>query len=323
MSDSQSVAASCQWGCFEELEKGFWRLWEQYRDYLYRCCLKWMDGNAIDAEEALSLAMLKALEKLPDYAGKIKNLRGWLTSLTRNLCIDIHRGRRRKARQMESIEEVIVKGNEAVISSFDSPELGILRQELGHYIRRAIDSLSSRLRTPFILRYYHEISYQDIAQQLALSVDNVYKRIQQAREILQKRLSRYLSGLDDALLDSSESYKRGQSVVESEQFHPPNPPYQGGNRNWQLTSPLSKGGLRGVKQDLAAMPSPLSKGGLRGVKQDLVARCEESDETMISDSHTAIAMGCMGETINYQVTATCLETLPHKWYRSISPLGWS
>src|SRR5919199_1259476 len=225
MSDCQSIAASYLWGCFEELEKGFWRLWEQYRDYLYRCCLKWMGGNPIDAEEALSLAMLKAWDKLPDYAGKITNLRGWLTSLTRNLCIDIHRERRRKTRQMESIEEVVVKGNEAVISSFDSPELGILRQELGQYIRRAIDSLSPGLRTPFILRYYHQISYQDIAQKLALSVDNVYKRIQQAREILQKRLSRYLSGLDDALLDTSESYTRAQSVVESEQFHPPNPPF--------------------------------------------------------------------------------------------------
>ena len=66
-----------------------------------------------------------------------------------------------------------------------------------------------------VLRYYHQISYQDIAQQLALSLDNVYKRIQQARDILQKRLRRYWPGLDDALLDSSESsYIRNKSVVE-------------------------------------------------------------------------------------------------------------
>ena len=265
MSNSQFDSASCIRSCSEDIEKVFWQLWQQNRDYLYRCCFKWMGGNPTDAEEVLSHAMLKAWDKLPDHAEKITDLRAWLIRLTRNLCIDIHRERRRKSMQTESIEEVAARENSAVISCLDSPEVALLHHELGQYIRRAIDTLPCRLQTPFILHYYRQISYQDIAQQLALSLDNVYKRIQQARDILQKRLSRYFSGLDDALLDSSESYKRGQSVVESEQFYPPNlltkaPAYQGGNRNWQLTSPLSKGGLRGVTQDLAAMPSPLSKG---------------------------------------------------------------
>lgn len=41
------------------------------------------------------------------------------------------------------------------------------------------------------------MSYQDIAKQLALSNDNIRKRLQQAREILQKHLNNYLSGLND------------------------------------------------------------------------------------------------------------------------------
>lgn len=205
MSNSQSDSASCIRSCSEDIEKVFWQLWQQNRDYLYRCCFKWMSGNPTDAEEVLSRAMLKAWDKLPDHAEKITNLRAWLSRLTRNLCIDIHRERRRKAMQMEDIEEVAAGGNSAVISCFDSPEEALLHHELGQYIRRAIDTLPSRLQSPFILHYYHQISYQDIAQQLALSLDNVYKRIQQARDFLQKRLSRYLSGLDDALLDSSES----------------------------------------------------------------------------------------------------------------------
>lgn len=244
----------------------FWELWQQHQDYLYHRCLRSMGGNYINAEEAFSQATLKAWDKLPDYAGKITNVRAWLTRLTHNLCVDIHREHRRRAMAIESIEEIVVRGNEAVISSFDSPDSAILRNELRLYIRHAVDSLSSRLRTPFILRYYHQISYQDIAQQLALSVDNVYKRIQQARKILRLRLRRYLSGLDDSLLDSSESScKRGKSVVE---------------------------------------------------------RCQ-SDQTTISDSTAPMTMGCMDETINYQVTATCRETLPHAWYCSPSPLGWN
>jgi RNA polymerase sigma-70 factor (ECF subfamily) len=119
---------------------------------------------------------------------------------------------------MEDIEEVAARGNSAVIYCFGSPEEALLHHELGHYIRHAIDTLPSRLRTPFILRYCHQIAYQDIAQQLALWLDNVYKRIQQARDILQKRLSRYFSELDDALLDSSESSKKGDVALSSDDF---------------------------------------------------------------------------------------------------------
>lgn len=47
----------------------FWQQWQQYRDYLYRCCIKWMGGNPTDAEDALSRAMLKAWDKAQKYAG--------------------------------------------------------------------------------------------------------------------------------------------------------------------------------------------------------------------------------------------------------------
>lgn len=272
MSNSQSVIATDIRGCPEDIEKAFWQLWQQNRDYLYRCCLRWMGGNPTDAEEVLSRAMLKAWHKLPDHAEKITNLRAWLTRLTHNLCIDIHRERRRKAMQMEDIEEVAARGSSAVISCLNSPEEALLHHELGQYIRRAIDTLPSRLRNPFILRYCHQIAYQDIAQQLALSLNNVYKRIQQARDILQKRLSRYLSGLDDALLDSSESSKKGDVASIGDDFAVGVVP--------QCLPPQDSGAIAPIPQTI-------------------------------------------GETINYQVTAICLETLHSGWYPSLSPLGWS
>jgi RNA polymerase sigma-70 factor (ECF subfamily) len=294
MSNCQSVIATDIRGCPEDIEKAFWQLWQQNRDYLYRCCLRWMGGNPTDAEEVLSRAMLKAWDKLPDYAEKITNLRAWLTRLTHNLCIDIHRERRRKAMQMEDIEEIAARGSSAVISCLNSPEDALLHHELGQYIRRAIDTLPSRLRNPFMLRYCHQIAYQDIAQQLALSLNNVYKRIQQARDILQKRLSRYLSGLDDALLDSSESSKKGDVALRSDDF------------------------AAGVvpqclpRQDCGAIAGGAIAGGLP----------LQFDEIIASDSIAAMTEN-IGETINYQITAICLETLHSGWYPSLTPLGWS
>ena len=242
-------------------------------------------GNPTDAEEVLSRAMLKAWDKLPNHAEKITNLRAWLIRLTHNLCIDIHRERRRKAMQMEDIEEVAARGSSAFISCFDSPEEALLHHELGKYIHRAIDTLPSRLRNPFILRYCHQIAYQDIAQKLALSLNNVYKRIQQAREILQKRLSGYLSGLDDALLDSSESSQKGDVASIGDDF-----------------------AVGVVPQCLPRQDSGATTSGAIAGGSPL-----QSDETIASDSIAPIPQN-IGETINYQVTASCLETLHSGWY---------
>jgi len=53
-------------------------------------------GYPTDAEDALSRAMLKALEKVQKYAaGEISNFNAWLTSLTRNLSVRGHLSRTR------------------------------------------------------------------------------------------------------------------------------------------------------------------------------------------------------------------------------------
>ena len=132
----------------------FWQLWLLYQDYLYRRCQMWMGGNHTDAEEALSQARLKAWEKLPKYAEKITNTKAWLTRMTHNLCVDLHRERQRRAKNTDSLEEIALTAPHIVASNSDSPESAILHHELKFYIRRAIDALPPRLRDPWILLYY-------------------------------------------------------------------------------------------------------------------------------------------------------------------------
>lgn len=177
----------------------FWQLWELHRDYLYHRCRFWMGGNYSEGEEALSLAMLKAWEKLPNYAAQITNVKAWLTRMTHNLCVDLHRKRQRTAIGVDKIEEITSSEQESLASNNYSPEANLLRRELEMMIRQQINALPPRLRSPFVLRFYQDMSYQAIAQKLQISRDNVYKRIQQAREFLQKQLQRYFSGLADSV----------------------------------------------------------------------------------------------------------------------------
>ncbi|OLT59443.1 RNA polymerase subunit sigma [Moorena bouillonii PNG] len=176
----------------------FWQLWLVNQDYLYGRCVTWMGGDRTNAEEALSLARIKAWEKLPHYAEKITNPKAWLTKMTHNLCVDLHRKRHRSAMGMESIEEMAVGEHQTLASSEYSPESAILRRELKMYICREIKALSPQLREPFVLYFYQDISYPDIAKKLAISVDSVYKRIQKGRAIMEKQLKQYLSGIDNS-----------------------------------------------------------------------------------------------------------------------------
>ncbi|MDJ1173618.1 RNA polymerase sigma factor [Roseofilum capinflatum] len=177
----------------------FWPLWQNYQDYLHTLCLRWLNNDAHEAEDALSLAMLKARKKLPDYAHKITHLRAWLTRLTHNLCMDKYRQDRRRAVGVENIDEIAPTSLDSLLISYTCPESTLLSEELSQSIFRAINLLPERLRQPFILRYYHHVSCADIAQQLAISQDNVYKRIQEAKYRLKKHLRCYLLGQDDTV----------------------------------------------------------------------------------------------------------------------------
>jgi len=213
MSNSQSVSASFLEGGAEKLGKAFWQQWEQYRDYLYRCCIKWMGGNPTDAEDALSRTMLKAWEKVQKYAGEIANFKPWLTRLTHNLCVDIHRERSRGANRVEDIEVYAAHEEQGLFSQDDTPEGAMETGEKTMVIRRAIANLPIRLRETFILHFYEELSYPEIAQQQDISYQNVCKCISQARAILRLELRGYCIEEDGTDTDLSVPSTATESAI--------------------------------------------------------------------------------------------------------------
>ncbi|NEQ50678.1 MAG: RNA polymerase sigma factor [Leptolyngbya sp. SIO3F4] len=233
----------------------FWPIWLQHQDYLSQRCLQWMGGNRTNAEEALSNAMLKARAKWPQYADKITNPKAWLTRLTHNLCVDLHRARSRQPVAVDNFEEVMTDATP--LANVSSPKENLLRQELNTYLHQIIEELPPRLRQTVILKFLQEISYKEIAQQLSISEDNVYKRIQEARAILRKKLKKYLAG-------------HSKKAVVVSKFAP------------------------------ESTPQPLSK----------TFHCSFSKQSTHPTS------------ISYEVSATCLEILPHAWYQSPMPVVW-
>jgi RNA polymerase sigma-70 factor (ECF subfamily) len=174
-----------------------------------------MGGNFHDAEDALNQAMLKAWNEWTKDAKKIIYPKAWLTRLIYNFCMDVHRKHKREVPGIENIDDIKFADHAAFASRVEFPESNILNLEMRAYLHQRIESLPDRLRQPFILHCCQEKSYQDVAKQLALSEENVRKRIQEARRILKKQLKKYVAGEDKTSLNSlSPSLKTVIPMVE-------------------------------------------------------------------------------------------------------------
>lgn len=209
--EEKTVAKDCS---IESNETQFWQLWLQHESYLDRLCLSWMKGNRDRAEEALAKARIKAWEKWPKFAGKVTNPKAWLTQLTRNLCMDMHRESAKVAAGIVSLEQIIPEES-SVFAGTASPESIILNRELDERIRSAVGALPSKLRAPFILRCYREMPYQEIADRLAISSASARKRVEQARSLLKQQLQSYVSGLDNSQLPK-QNYPSDKAAIEQD-----------------------------------------------------------------------------------------------------------
>ena len=148
-------------------------------------------GNEVDAQDALATACLKAHDEMPRFAARIRNVRSWLASLIRNLCLDLHRERRRQADPAGSIEDIGQLVEQTPYQFREVPlEQLVFAKRAMQMLDTAIETLPPKLRETFKLRFIHELSYQEIAEMLQTNSATVRKRIEKARSILQTKVDR-------------------------------------------------------------------------------------------------------------------------------------
>jgi len=162
-------------------------LGEIYRRYVRRVfgLCRYMLASRVSAEDATSEVFLKLQRSIDSYDGSIP-FPNWLLRIAGNQCIDAMR-RRRRGRQ------VIVEGDDATTvieaASLDPSPLGaVLTAEERAQVRDAIAGLPENYRLPLVLRYYSELSYDEIAQELGLQRSNVAALIFRGKQELRRRL---------------------------------------------------------------------------------------------------------------------------------------
>lgn len=165
----------------ELLDKEFWSWWLSHRPQLWTLSLRLMQGNRAEAEDALSVAALKAHANYPRLAHRLLKPREWLTTLLRNVCMDRYRERRFRGELLNSLDESHAQGLTLLPQGCLDPEERLCVRARMESLRTTLQKLPHGLRQPFLLRFQEGRSYSDIALLLGLTQANVRKRIQLAR----------------------------------------------------------------------------------------------------------------------------------------------
>ena len=164
-------------------QSAYAQLVDFYRDSLYYTMLK-MSNNPYDAEDLTIEAFGKAFKNLnqytPDYAFST-----WLFKIANNNCIDYLRKKKNQSSAIQGKDDDMQqKLTTNVESKFPDPEEHIINKEKIILMREVVEKLKPHYRKLIIMRYFDELSYDEIVQELGLPLGTVKVQLFRAREFL-------------------------------------------------------------------------------------------------------------------------------------------
>jgi RNA polymerase sigma-70 factor (ECF subfamily) len=158
-------------------------LMERHYQRLYRIALAYL-RRPDDALDVVQETFVKAYTHAARWDGAAE-VAPWLTRIAVNQAIDIYRRGRRRLGKEEALDDA---APQALAVGDPSPERRVLGQEIGERVDSALRILPERQRAIFVLRHYEELSLQEIAQALDMSLGTVKSSLHRAVARLRERL---------------------------------------------------------------------------------------------------------------------------------------
>ncbi|HBX69651.1 MAG TPA: RNA polymerase subunit sigma-24 [Chloroflexi bacterium] len=156
----------------------FARLVELYQKPVYNLCYR-MLGNPGDAEDAAQEAFLRAYKNLRRYDSD-RPFATWLLSIASHYCIDQLRKQRFNAFSLDDDENTWLEPPDPGMG----PEASLSAQEKQAQVQTLLDQLSPKDRAAVVMHYWYDYSYEEIAQELSLTVSAVKSRLHRCRREL-------------------------------------------------------------------------------------------------------------------------------------------
>jgi RNA polymerase sigma-70 factor, ECF subfamily len=183
------VVESCQQGDRE----AFRLLFETHKDKVYSIALYFFGGDEALAGDITQQVFLKLFTRISQFRHQ-SEFTTWLYRLTTNTCIDEQRKRRRFSPLPDALAATGGAHNDGG-AGVPAAEARFMRREMADSVRDAILTLKPKLRIAILLKYFEELSYEEIAAVLNCSKGTVASRLNRGHRILAQRLGHLRAGV--------------------------------------------------------------------------------------------------------------------------------
>ena len=185
------LVAACMRPDSEEFEQAFEALFTKYRDRVYAIAFR-IIGSSVDAMDVVQDSFSLLFRKLQGFRGG-SLFSTWLFRIVVNCSID-HRRRshQRPSSSLHWDEAAAVEPIDDAPGPGDRAET----RELGDQVQQAISLLSPKLRVILALRYLEDMTYEDLAATLGLSLGTVKSRLARAHLALENLVRNRFPHLD-------------------------------------------------------------------------------------------------------------------------------
>jgi RNA polymerase sigma-70 factor (ECF subfamily) len=172
----EAVVEACQRGDRD----AFRLLFENYKDKVFSVALYFFGGDEATAGDITQQVFLKLFNCIGQFHGDAE-FTTWLYRLTTNACVDEARKRRRwlPFGDATGMKEPRVKSRQ---------DDAVASREVADSVKRAVATLRPKLRVVLLLKYFEELSYEEIAAVVGCSKGTVASRLNRGHKILAGKL---------------------------------------------------------------------------------------------------------------------------------------
>ena len=164
-------------------QKAYTELMKHYKDSVYYMLLK-MTNNMDDAEDLTIEAFGKAFRNLHQYVPEYA-FSTWLFKIASNNCIDFIRKKKQELYTIDTpSDEYSHEIAKKSASDSPDPEEELIKKQKVELMREIVEKLKPRYRTLIELRYFSELSYEEIAEQMQLPLGTIKAQLFRARDLL-------------------------------------------------------------------------------------------------------------------------------------------
>jgi RNA polymerase sigma-70 factor, ECF subfamily len=169
--------------CREGDRDAFRVLYEAYTDKVYSIALYFFHGDAAIAADVTQQVFLKLMGSIGQFRGD-SGFSTWLYRFVVNACVDTTRSGAARAR---TTDPAVLD----MLPAIGSQEDTFATSQMAESVRAAVSLLAPKLRIAILLRYFEDLSYEEMAAILECSTGTVASRLSRGHQTLARMLAQF------------------------------------------------------------------------------------------------------------------------------------